>query len=156
MTARDMASAKKIVDHITAQAVTTTQTPANGVDTQGFDALTFLIAIGTVTNIGNSPQPSWTFKAQESDTQNANFTDITDSNQILVNGAKSPAGAPDASTGVFLTIDAASEDAAVYHVGVKSQKRYVRLVMTAANTPGSTPIAVIAILEKASIEPVAN
>jgi hypothetical protein len=156
MATRDMASGKKVVQHLSAAAYTTTQTPTNGVDTQGFDALTFAISIGVVSNIANSPQPSWTFKAQESDTQNASFTDITDSDRILVAGAKSPAGAPDSSTGVFLTVDAAAEDDTVYHVGVVSAKRYVRVVSTAAATPGSTPISIVALLEKAGLTPVAN
>lgn len=156
MATRDFASGKKVVTHVAAQAITATNTPSNGVDTKGFDALTFLISIGAITNIGNSPVPSWTFKAQESDSESASFTDITDSERILVNGAKSPAGAPNSSTGVFLTVDAAEEDAATYHVGVVSAKRYVRIVATAADTPGSTPYSVVAVLEAADLVPVTN
>lgn len=156
MSTRDLARTKKVVDHLVAAAYTATQTPTNGIDTQGFDALTFLIGIGVITNVANSPQPSWTFKAQESDTINSGFTDITDSERILVEGMKSPGGAPDSSTGVFLTIDAAAEDAEVYHVGVISSKRYVRIVATAANTPGSTPLHIVAVLEAAALVPVTN
>lgn len=156
MATRDMASAKKVVTHVAAQAITATNTPSTGVDTQGFDAATFLISVGTVTNIGNSPQPTWAVKVQESDSESADFADITDSDRILVNGAQSPAGAPDSSTGVFLTIDAAAEDATTYHVGVISAKRYLRVVSTAANTPGSTPYSVVAVLEKADLTPVVN
>jgi len=151
-----MASGKKVVSHLAAAVYTATQTPSNGVDTQGFDAATFVIDVGTITNVANSPQPSWTFKAQESDSQSASFTDITDSNRVLVNGIKSPGGAPDSSSGVFLTVDAAAEDANVYHVGVISNKRYLRVVATAANTPGNTPLAIDCILENAALTPVSN
>lgn len=156
MATREMASGKKVLTHVAAQAITATNTPTNGVDTKGFDACTFLISVGTVANIANSPQPSWAFKVQESDTVNASFVDITDSKRIAVSGIQSPGGAPDSSTGVFLTIDAAAEDATAYHVGVISDKRYLRVVATAANTPGSTPYSVVAVLEAASLEPVSN
>lgn len=156
MATRDMAAGKKVVTHVAAQAITGTNTPSTGVDTQGFDALTFLISVGTVTNIANSPQPTWTFKAEESDTSNANFEAITDSERILTAGAKAPVTAPNSSTGVFLTIDHADEDATTYHVGVVTSKRYVRIVATAANTPGSTPYSVVAVLEAAALKPVSN
>ena len=153
---RDNASGKKVVTHVAAQAITATNTPSTGVDTLGFDSIAFLISVGTVTNIANSPQPTWTFKVEESDTSNASFVAITDSGRVNIAGAKSPVTTPDASTGVFLTIDDAAEDATTYHVGVISSKRYLRVVATAANTPGSTPYSVVAVLENASLEPVAN
>lgn len=156
MATRDLASCKKVVTHVAAQAITATNTPSTGVDTQGFDAATFLISVGTVANIANSPQPSWTFKVQESDASGSGFADITDSSRVLVNGIQSPGTSPDSGTGVFLTIDAAAEDATTYHVGVVSTKRYLRVVATAANTPGSTPYSVVAVLEKAALEPIAN
>lgn len=156
MATRDYASGKKVVTHVAAQAITATNTPANGVDTKGFDAATFLISVGEVTNIANSPQPSWAFHVEESDSESADFTAITDSSRILVNGILSPGTTPNSSTGVFLTIDAAAEDAATYHVGVVSTKRYLRVVATAANTPGSTPYSVVAVLEAASLVPVNN
>lgn len=156
MATRDCASGKKVVTHVAAQAITATNTPASGVDTKGFDAATFLISVGTVTNIANSPQPSWAFHIEESDSESSDFSAITDSDRILVNGAKSPATDANSSTGVFLTVDGADEDAATYHVGVVSSKRYLRVVATAANTPGSTPYSVVAVLEKADLEPVSN
>lgn len=156
MATRDLASCKKVVTHVAAQAITATNTPSTGVDTQGYDAATFLISVGTVTNIANSPQPTWTFKVQESDSAGASFADITDSKRLAVNGIQSPGTSPDASSGVFLTIDGAADDATTYHVGVISDKRYLRVVATAANTPGSTPYSVVAVLEAAGLEPVSN
>lgn len=156
MATRDMAAGKKVVTHVAAQAITATNTPANGVDTKGYDAATFMISLGTVTNIANSPQPSWTFKVEESDSQSSGFSAITDSDRILIAGAQSPVTTPNSSTGVFLTVDGADEDATTYHVGVVSSKRYLRVVATAANTPGSTPYSVVCVLERASLTPVSN
>lgn len=152
---RDLHSNIKVVQHLAAQAVTTTQTPANGVDLGDSYAAEFIISIGAVTNIANSPQPSWAFKLQESDTVNSGFTDVTDSNIVLVGSAASPVAAPDSSSGVFLTVDDAAEDAATYRVGYLGTKQYVRVVATAANTPGSTPLSIIAVL-KPRITPAAD
>ena len=154
-TSRDNASCKKVLTHVAAQAITATNTPAAGVDTTGFNQATFLISVGTITNIANSPQPAWTFKVQESDTVSSGYADIVDSRRILVAGIQSPGGAPDSGTGVFLTIDAAAEDATTYHVGVITEKQYARVVATAANTPGSTPYSVVCVLE-GGLEPVSN
>jgi len=151
-----MAAYKKVVTHVAPVAITATNTPAAGVDTQGFDAATAIIGVGVVANIANSPQPSWAFHAEESDSSGSGFTAITDSAQIAIAASASPVAAPDSSTGVFLTIDAAAEDATNYHVGIVSSKRYLRIVATAANTPGSTPYSVVMVLEAASSTPVSN
>lgn len=141
MAMHDMHSSVKPV-HQFIGAYTTTQTPSSGVDTRGFESVTVEITIGTITDIANSPYGHWTFKVQESDSASASFTDITDSNQILIDSSASPVTAPDSSTGVVLTVDAAAEDDAVYSFGVLTTKRYVRVVATAVDTPGSTPICV--------------
>lgn len=153
---RDLHSNIKVVQHVAAAAITATNTPSSGVDTAGFSSIEFLIAVGVVTNIANSPQPTWAFKLQESDSASADFTDVTDDDMVLVGSAKSPVAAPNASTGVFLTIDDAAEDAQVYRVGYIGNKRYVRVVATAANTPGSTPYAVVAVLGHPAIAPTAD
>lgn len=156
MTTREIHTHYKPVVHVPAQAITTTNTPSTGVDLKGYEAAEFLINIGTVTNIANSPQPTWSLKLQHSDTSNANFEDVTDSTMVATGSAASPVSAPDSSTGVFLTIDAASEDAAVYSVGYVGPKRYARVVNTAANTPGSTPYAVTALLHRPSLTPTSH
>lgn len=156
MIRRDLHSNIKAVQHIAAAAVTTTQTPSNGVDLAGFSSVEFLIAIGAVANIANSPQPTWAFKLQHSDSPSSNFADVTEAGDVLVESAKSPVAAPNASTGVFLTIDDAAEDAQVYRVGYIGTKRYVRVVATAANSPGSTPLSVIALLGDPALRPTAD
>jgi hypothetical protein len=157
MPTRDLHSHIKAVLHVAAQAITATNTPSTGVDLAGFDSAEFLISLGTISNIAGSPTPSWTFKLQDSDTSNASFVDVTDASLVLVGSAKTPVTAPDSSTGVFLTVDAASEDAAVYRVGYVGKKRYVRVVATAsAEAPGSTPYSVIAILGNPALKPTAD
>lgn len=156
MFSRDLHSNIKTVKHLSAAAYTTTQTPSNGIDRQGFSSLEFLISIGVVTNIANSPQPSWAFKLQESDSQSTGFSDVTDSDVELVGSAKSPVAAPNSSTGVFLTVDAAAEDDQTYRVGYIGNKRYVRVVATAANTPGSTPLSIVAVLGHPALAPTAD
>lgn len=153
---RDLHSNIKVVQHLVAAAYTTTQTPSNGVDLAGFGAAEFLIDIGVITNVANSPQPSWAFKLQESDSQSTGFTDVVTAGDALVGSAASPVAAPDASTGVFLTVDDAAEDAAVYRVGYIGNKRYVRVVATAANTPGGTPLCIVAVLGKPGLAPTAD
>jgi hypothetical protein len=143
MTTRDLVTSIKPVQHLAAAAYTATQTPSTGVDTQGFESLVALISIGVITNIANSPKPIWAFKFQESDSASASFVDVVDSNRVQVSSSKSPVSAPDASTGVFLSVDAAAEDETVYAVGLITTKRYVRVVATASNTPGSTPLSIV-------------
>lgn len=156
MNLRDLHSNIKSVQHLAAAAYTSTQTPSSGVDRAGFSAVEFLISVGVITNIANSPQPSWAFKLQHSDSQSSDFVDVTDEDDVLVASAKSPVAAPDASTGVFLTVDDAAEDAQLYRVGYVGPKRYVRVVATAANTPGSTPLCINAILGLPAIAPTAD
>lgn len=156
MATRDLHSHVKAVQHLAAAAYTTTQTPSSGVDTQGFDSVEFLIAIGTIANVGNSPADGWSFKLQESDEASANFSDVTDSSVVLVGSAKSPVTAPNSSTGVFLTVDDAAEDATTYRVGYVGSKRYVRVVATAVLTPGSTPLYITALLGNAGMTPTAD
>lgn len=156
MATRDLHSCIKVVQHVAAQVVSSTNTPSSGVDTRGFDSVEFVFSVGTVTNIANSPQPSWTFKLEESDSESANFSAVTDSDAVLYGSAQSPVGAPNSSTGVFLTIDAAAEDAKTYRIGYRGSKRYVRLVATAANTPGNTPYSAVAVLGHAGLRPTAD
>ncbi|MET4808335.1 hypothetical protein [Limibacillus sp. MBR-115] len=156
MATRDLHSHIKAVQHLAAAAYTTTQTPSSGVDLRGFDSAEFLIGIGAVTSISGSPQSTWTFKLQDSDSESSNFSDVTDSSIVLVGSAKSPVAAPNSSTGVFLTIDADTEDLNTYRVGYVGSKRYVRCVATAANSPGSTPLYVVALLGHAALAPTAD
>ena len=134
-TNRSMTDRITVLRHLLG-AYTTTQTPSTGVDVKTLKTAEVIVDIGTVTNIANSPQPSWAFALQHSDTSNASFTAVESTDVVLPDG-----GALGAS-GLFATVDAAAEDDAVYRIGYVGGKRYIRVVATAANTPGSTPIGV--------------
>lgn len=134
MTNRSMTSDLAVASHI-GGTVATTQTPSNGVDLQGAFAAEVLAYIGTVTNIANSPQPSWTLTLQHSDTSNSGFAAVADSDVVLEDGGS-------IASGVFATVDDAAEDDAWFRIGYVGGKRYIRVVATAANTPGNTPVAV--------------
>lgn len=134
---RDLISNLKSVLHF-ASTLTATNAPSTGVDLKGFKGALIQCAIGTVTNIAASPQPSWTFALQESD-DNSAFTDVATADVILSNGKNDGAIA----SGVFATIDAAAEDDAVYTIGYVGSKRYIKVNATAAATPGATPISVV-------------
>lgn len=156
MIRRDMHSNMKAVQHLSAAVYTTTQTPSNGVDLDGFAGAEFEISIGVIANVANSPQPSWAFKLQHSDSQSSDFEDVTEAADVLVGSAASPVTTPNSSTGVFLTVDAAAEDDAVYRIGYIGPKRYVRAVATPANTPGNTPLSIVANLFYPAIAPTSD
>jgi hypothetical protein len=105
------------VQHISG-AKTATVTPSSGVDLRDFvGGVDVAIHVGVVTNIANSPQPTWTFHFEESDSESSGFTAVTSSDDVDIEGSLSPVTTPDSSTGVFLTIDAAAEDDNTYRVG---------------------------------------
>ncbi len=150
MIRRDMHSNIRVVQHLAAAQYSTTQTPAAGVDLQGFSAAEFVIAIGNVPTIATA---SWTFKLQESDSAGTGFTDVVDPGDVLVASAKVPVTTPDPTTGVFLTVDDAAEDENTYRVGYIGTKRYVRVVATAVATPGNTAMSIVAVLGMPAIAP---
>jgi hypothetical protein len=152
---RDLHSNISVVSHIIG-TLSATEAPADGVDLQGFNSCEFIINIGAITNIANSPTPSWAFKLQESDAPSSDFTDVTDSNAVLNDSARSPVETPDSSSGVFLTIDGVSEDDEAYRVGYIGTKRYVRVVAIAANAPGNTPLSVLAVLGHPDLAPTSD
>ena len=127
---------------------TASHEPTTGQDLKGIRSAVFACSIGAVTNIANSPQPSWTFALEESD-DNSTFADVAEADVLLDYGRNDGAIA----SGIFATINAAAEDDLTYTIGYIGTKRYVRVVATAANTPGATPIVVNAIME-AMINPV--
>jgi hypothetical protein len=98
--------------------------------------------VGAVPNIANSPQPGWTLALQHSDAAASGFAAVASTDVVL------PDGDALGGSGVFATIDAAVEDDTIYRLGYVGNKRYVRVVATAANTPGATPVCVNVLGEK--------
>lgn len=154
MIRRDLHSNLKSVSHLLPAVYTTTQTPPNGVDLEGFSGCEFVIHVGAVADLAASPQGdgSWTFKLQESQ-DDSTFTDVTEADDLLVGSAASPVRAPNASTGVFLTLDAPTHQNKVYRVGYIGTKRYVKIVGTAVSAPGDSWLAAVAILGLPALAP---
>ncbi len=121
---------------------TTTQTPTNGVDLQDLASAEIVVDIGAITNVANSPQPSWAFSLEHSDTIDSGFEAVAETDVARGSGNNEAL-----SSGVFATVDDAAEDDTVYRIGYVGGKRYVRVPSTAANTPGATPITVMVIGE---------
>lgn len=153
MSTRDGVTGKTVVQHIPPKSVTATVTPADGdgVDTKGAEAVTLVLSVGDVSDLSASPQGdgTWAIKVQESDTdENSEYADIKESARIIPGSGVS---APNSSTGVVLTINAPAQLNKAYAIGVISPKRYVRLIATAADTPGASLLGCVAILERLSV-----
>jgi hypothetical protein len=121
------------------KSLTATETPSTGVDLKGFNSATIIAAIGTITNIANSPVPSWTLKLEESDSAATGFSAVAEADMLLDYGNNDGS----VTTGVWATIDAAAEDDKIYTCGYIGTKRYIRVIATAADTPGATPVTVV-------------
>lgn len=93
-------------------------TPAAGdlMDMQGWEALTFTVSTGTVTDAGTAS--GFGFEVQESDTTAAaDFTAVADSDLI-------------GSEADLTVTDDAADDTLVGSIGYRGEKRYVRIVAT--------------------------
>ena len=131
------------VDNISLPAVATaTVTPANGVDTRGFDSCELVCHMG---NSGDmlSGTVNWQIRVQHSD-DDTNYSAVTDANHLLFGGDASVT-APD-ENGAVATINAPAEDSKIFRIGYRGPKRFARLVVVAAGAhTNGTPIAIFAI-----------
>lgn len=147
---RDLHNNIKVTQLLSAQAITST-TNSSGLDTKGFDSAELLVNVGTITNIGGSPNPDIELRLQDSD-DDSTYAAVTDANDVLVD-ANSRVAAPN-SDGMFSLIDAAAEDALHFRIGYRGTKRYVRVAITASSEAiGSTPVSVNAIQGHPAIRP---
>ena len=118
-----------------------TQTPSTGVDVRDLHTAEVVVNVGAMTNAAASPSPSWSFALQHSDTSNADFEAVTAADVVL------PDGAALGASGRIALVDSAAEDDAVYRAGYVGGKRYIRVVATAAQAPGNTPIDIVVVGE---------
>jgi len=104
-------------------------TPAKGglINMQGFEALTFVVSTGTVTDAGTTS--GFSFEVQESDTTaDAAFTAVADADLVGLESA--------------LTVTAdASDDILVGSIGYTGGKQYVRIVAT--GTTGTAAVVAV-------------
>lgn len=141
MTLRSITASMQMLEHYCG-TYTATQTPSSGVDLKGLRQAEVVVYVGAVTNIDASPDDaSWTFTLEHSDLESSGFAAVADDDVVLEDGGS-------ISSGLFATVDAAAEDEAIYRVGYVGSKRFLRVVATAASTPGDSPIAVMVVGEK--------
>lgn len=116
-------------------------TPAKGniVDMQGFEALTFAVQTGTVTDAGTAS--GFSFEVQESDTTaDADFTAVADADLIGLESA------------LTVTSDTADDDI-IGTIGYNGAKRYVRIVAT-GTTGTDAKVNVIALKGRPALKKV--
>lgn len=128
-------------------APTATVTPSAGIDVSDLTEVEVVAVVGTITNIGNSPVPSWTLALQEGDATDGAHTAVAEADV-----ARNSGNNQELSSGVFATIDEAADDDKVYRLGYLGGKKSIKVVATAADTPGATPITIL-IIGKSKIRP---
>jgi hypothetical protein len=126
--------------------VKTTEAKSAGVDASTYDTLEFICHVGVITNIGNSPVPSWSLRLQHSDVDSDGAYVACEDADVRV-----PGGAALGANGQFALVNTASLDDATYRAGYRGGKKFARLVATPADTPGNTPIVAQAVGRKALI-----
>ena len=98
---------------------------SNGLDLQ-FDNGAMIIVNCGESGDTLSSTVKWDYILQDS-SDNSTFTAVTDNNRVTY-------GTVNTSTGVFATVDAASEDDAAYKIGYVGPERYVRVAVSRTGT----------------------
>lgn len=121
MAKTDMANNVAPILHIPPAAYTGTQTPASGVNLQGYEGCTFIISTGVITD------GTWTITFEESDSASSGFVAIqaADYPSKLILSATAGGSIP----GPFTNVGNAFNNK-IYKVGYIGQKQYVRCVVT--------------------------
>jgi len=106
------------------QAITTdTTTAGTEIDTQGFEALTFLFQAGTLTD------GTYTPLVQESDTSGSGYTNVVDADLI--------------GTEAAAALDTSNTASRIGYVG---KKRYVKISLVSTSTSSGGTLGAIAVL----------
>jgi len=127
---------QKLVNHIVPASRSAGATNGTGIDTNGVDAATFLVAVGAIGDTG--ADTTIDCKVQESDALGSGYVDITDA---------------------AITQLANTDDNALASIGVRlggraNRKRYIRAVLTIAGSDAA--LVGVAVLLKAQQMPVTN
>lgn len=123
-----------------AVADNTVQTGAT-IDRRGFDSLTFAIVTGALADA----DATFAVKLQHGDASDA--SDMADC------AAADMLPSANAVSNASFTF---ADDSECRKIGYVGGKRYVRVVITPANNAAAAPMAAIAVLGRASLEPTAN
>jgi hypothetical protein len=133
---RDLHNNILLKNAITPVVVTdnTAQTSA-AIDRQGYDAVEFLINLGTLADADTTVA----VKLTECDTSGGSYTDVAAADLL---GTTTEAG---------FQFD---DDGEVRKLGYVGIKRFVKVVVTPSNNTGNIPLAATAILAKAGLAPI--
>lgn len=101
-------------------------------DIQGFESVSIVVLLGLAANNSLSAAKTWSLVVEES-INDSDWTTV-DADDLIAVSSNAP----------WLLINAADEDNAIYAVGYIGNNRYIRIVATAAGSPGSMPMAIFA------------
>lgn len=121
-------------------APTATFTPTNGIDVSDLESAEVIVICGVPANAGASPDPSWSFALQEGDTVAGSHTAVAEAEV-----ARNSGNNQELSSGVFAVVNTEALDNTIYRLGYLGTKKSIKVVGTAADTPGATPIAVLVV-----------
>jgi len=128
-------------------------TPANGLDTQGFDSAELIALLGqSGDTLSGAVKVDVVIEDSDDDTT---YDPVTNADYVLV-AADGVTAAPD-GTGLIATIDDPAEDETKIRIGYVGPRRYVQLRFdfTGTHTNG-IPIALLGILGHAHERPVSD
>lgn len=111
------------------------------IDRQGFDAVAFIIAIGSVADA----DATFTVLLEESDSSGSGFTAVADADMLSQTSGIAP------ETAAAFQFDS---DDQVRKLGYLGIKRYLKLTITPASNASAALLAAVALLSRAHIQPV--
>lgn len=111
------------------------------IDRQGFDAVTFLIATGSIADA----DATFTVLLEESDASGSGYTAVADADMLSQTSGTAP------ETAAAFQFD---DDNEVRKIGYLGTKRYLRLTITPANNASAALLAAVAILGVPHVMPV--
>lgn len=123
--------------------VTTDATPANGLDTFGFESAELVALIGqSGDTLSGSVKLDVVLEDSDDD---STYAAVTNADYVLVD-ADGVTAEPD-SSGIIATVDAAAEDETKVRIGYRGPKRYCRLKFDLTGTHSNgIPVAELGIL----------
>jgi hypothetical protein len=111
---------------------------SNIIDTQGYEALSFIFALGTIADVDTTVAVT-----------------IQHGDQSNLSDAATPASYELVGTAALAGFQFDSDNL-TRKIGYIGAKRYVRLTATPSNNTGNMPMSAIALLSVASIQPTSN
>jgi hypothetical protein len=142
----DEASRLKVLDAFTPVAAQAADANGPIIDCQGYEAVTILVDLGA---------EGWTLTTSNYVELTMNEGNDSGLSDAAVVPASEQIGAWETpASGIFKRIDAPAEAPAVYVIGLKPSKRYVRLTLDFTGTvTGGIPAAAVAVLSHARHQP---